>query len=338
MAAVVPVVDNIVSDHITLYQNEQTSFVAARSDRPLFPRYGVNVKRGDYLEIQGGFASAVNAEEFLRAPYGTYAEIDIAYSQQDGWNLADFGLAAKIDKKDANYKLSGQARVDVRMDTGMLLGVNTQIAREHIAFALFNSTVFSGYVTTLSGTDQFDDVNSNPVQRVRITHQAVRSQSGVQANALSIDILTVEALCEHPMLVEYYSRTRESFGRVGDIEGKAAFMAALWQVSVENVWISAAMYNSANPGQSESLGYIAPKHVLLFRYSATPQPRTPQSCLARYQYTGNPAVPNDEPREGDVRRWDDGSNPYIERMDQAWDEQFAVPRPKLGHLLLAPIS
>jgi len=340
---VLAITDNIVQSQLTYYSNDDVEFVCDGA-RPLFPKVPVETETGAFLEILGGFGADHDPEDIKRALYGSAKELEVKYAQRNGWRVSTTALGARIDKEDASYKAGGVTRVDLRTDTMQAVVNNIKIGREILAASLISATVFAGYTEALSATAtapasiRLDNKKGDPIAFARDQRQKFRAQGGGSANALSVDIETAEILTEHPKLVEAYSRTQDSIGRMVDGMGDAAdailrsFLGRLFMVPADKVWIWRAQYNSANVEQTESLGYIAPKHVLLMRHEPAPRPRTPQSCLARFQYVGEGA------KEGTVRRWDDGTNPDIERMDVSWQEQFGVPRPKLGRLVTTPIS
>lgn len=321
--------DGLLEQGMVSYQNDQAQFIADR----LFPRMPVDDKKGDWYELLGGFGAATPDMALYRSAGASYKEIDVDYSLVSGWNVNDFGLGVSVDKKAARYAAGGQSRLAVRMDAGMRLASTTQVIRERIAAGLINATVFSGYTTALSGRDQFSDDTSDVLARVQTTTEAVEDGSGISPNAVQMSIEVARRLARHPQLIEHYSRTIPSIGRGAGLNGATlvSFIADLWDVDPSMVFIGSAYENTANAGQTESLSRIWSDNVLLFRHQASPSPRTPQSALCRFQLVPNAMEPLAD--EGTVRRWDDGSNPLIERISQSWDEQFSAPRPKLGHLL-----
>jgi hypothetical protein len=125
----------------------------------------------------------------------------------------------------------------------------------------------SGYSTTLSGTSQWSDyVNSTPISDVRTGFRKIHSGLFFEPNLGVFPYQVMTQLEDHPDFIERIKYSERGVLTVDII----ASILGLDQVIVPGVG-----YNSANPGQTMSLGYLWGKDVLLAYVPPRPGLRIP---------------------------------------------------------------
>ena len=151
---------------------------------------------------------------------------------------------------------------DAEKDTMINLTVPLQIEKEYgLASILGNPAIITQHVT-LSGTSQFSDyTNSDPLTVTKTARLAVRNGCGVAPNKAIMDYDFAETLRNHPQLLDKLGYKQNRPGGLTDDE-----LARV--LSVKQVLIAEAMYNSAKEGQADVLSPIWGKHLI---YCTAPQ-------------------------------------------------------------------
>lgn len=123
------------------------------------------------------------------------------------------------------------------------------------------------HTTTLSGTTQFSDyVNSDPVTVIKTGKRAINADIFLDPNAAVIPYQVMSIMEDHPDFIErikYSERgilTSEIIGAV---------------IGIGNIIVPGLGYNSANPGQAISLGYLWGKDILLAYVPDSPGLKVP---------------------------------------------------------------
>jgi hypothetical protein len=114
----------------------------------------------------------------------------------------------------------------------------------------------SSNTITLSGTSQWSDFStpSHPILAVRTGVRAIHAQLFVEPNVAVIPYLVMSTLEDHP---DFIARIQYSERAIITPE----IIAGLF--GIERIIVPGVGYNSANPGQAASLGYLWGKDVLL---------------------------------------------------------------------------
>jgi len=307
-----PTHDAILTQYARLLGPSLGMFIA----EDVFPAVAVPSQRGNNLDVQGGFAAASPGNRVIRADGQERPDtINIKISEQTGWYVEQNGVGAILDGQTADYyrKLGLNAEEAV---VGVLARYN-RILRERTAEAIaFSTTVFTGHTSTLSGSDQWSDSASNPVSDAQDAKEHIRQNCGEEPTAAVMGAAVHKKLRQHPMVVEYASRTRQSVGLIND----AMVAEAL---DVERIYVGKAVANSAVPNLTASNADIWGKHCLFAVLRQSPSPMSPQSCLQRWRLEGS--------LDGSINRYPLPGN-YVEQIDQLWTDQFAAPTTACGYL------
>lgn len=132
------------------------------------------------------------------------------------------------------------------------------------AAVLFNSG--NWHNETLSGTDQFDDLeNSDPFSVFQDAKSSVLSKSLRKANLIIVGQKVYEKLVLHPDVIDRVKYTSSASITPG-------ILARL--LDVEEFVVGSAAENTAIEGQNSNLGYIWGKHIFVGYRSARPGLRT----------------------------------------------------------------
>jgi hypothetical protein len=138
----------------------------------------------------------------------------------------------------------------------------------------------------LSGTSQWSDyTNSDPFTNIRTAISTVQAAIGRRPNTLVFGQATWNKLVDHPDIVE-----RIKYSMAGAVT--AELVARLFDV--EQVLIGSAVYNSADEGATDSLGYIWGKHA--WACYITPKPALKQITLGYHMSY----------KTREAEKWDDG--------------------------------
>lgn len=112
----------------------------------------------------------------------------------------------------------------------------------------------TAHKVTLSGTDQWSDhTNSDPIGDTRTAQRQIHSVLFREFNLAVIPYQVMTQLEDHPDFIE-----RIKYSQPGVLT--ADIIASV--LGIERIIVPGAGYNSAAPGQAESLAYLWGKHVL----------------------------------------------------------------------------
>lgn len=287
----------------------------------IFPSVDVPTKTGKFYNVDGGFASASPGHDMVIADgQASPLHISTSISKVDGWEVDANGLGVQISKTSEAYAQGNG--LNLRQANTAVLARECMINRERAAAAVaFSGTVFSGKTAGLSGSDQFDNAASDPISTAQSARDTVIQNSGETPNVAIMGYEVYKALRQHPLILEYCSRTSS---RVGLLTNEDLARA----LDVETIWVGKAVANTNVEGVAASNAFIWGKSLLFARLRPSPSPMTPQSCLQRWRFQGS--------SDGAVRRWE--PTPYVEQIDMVWNDQFAAPTTDLGYLYTTVVS
>jgi hypothetical protein len=146
------------------------------------------------------------------------------------------------------------AGVDPYVDATENVTEKLLVSREIETAALLTSTSVITQNTTLSGTSQWSDPNSNPVAAIRGAKKTVRDSIMVDPNTLMISKNVFDKLVDHPAIVE-----RVKYSQLGILT--ADLLARFFDV--DRVIIGAAKKNTSVEGQADSMSDIWGNDALL---------------------------------------------------------------------------
>jgi len=309
--------DRMLTNYTRLLGPSLGSFIADS----IFPSVDVSTKTGKFYDIAGGFASAAPGHDLIIADgQDAPLQISTSISKVTGWDVDVNGLGVRMNKSSAEYAQGNG--LDLRKANAAVLARECLIQRERAAAALaFNTTVFSGYTAALSGSDQWDNAASDPISKAQDARDTIITNSGETPNVAIMGYEVYKSLRQHPLILEYTSRTANTAGVLTNEDLARA-------LDVDTIWVGKAVANTAVDGLTESNAFIFGKFVLFAHIKSSPAAMTPQSCLQRFRMAGS--------TDGAVRRWE--PTPYVEAVDMLWDDQMAAPTVKLGYLYSTVVS
>jgi hypothetical protein len=179
------------------------------------------------------------------------------------------------------------------------------------------SNYATGNTVTLSGTAQFNDyVNSNPIAIFRDAKRAFHAKMFMEPNVAVIPYQVMSQLEDHPDFIE-----RIKYSERGILTEE--IIAAV--LGIQTIIVPGAGINTANPGQTASIGYLWGKDILLAYVPARAGLRIPAFAYEFVHAIGGQTTNTErwreEPRVADVirnrRRYDlkmvalDGANKSI---------------------------
>ena len=309
--------DVMLSRYARLLGPDLGSFLAS----DIFPSVDVATKTGKFYDVAGGFASASPGHDLVMSDgQASPLQISTSISKVSGWNVDLNGLGVQISKSSAEYAQGNG--LNLRQANTAVLARECLIHRERSAAALaFSTATFSGKTAALSGSDQWDNAASDPIAKAQDARDTIIQNSGEAPNVAIMGYAVYKALRQHPLILEYCSRTSSRVGLLTNDDLARA-------LDVETIYVGKTVADSANEGQTATNGYIWGKFVLFAKLRPSPSSMTPQSCLQRWRLQGS--------SDGAVRRWD--PTPYVEQIDMTWNDQFAAPTTDLGYLYSTVVS
>lgn len=206
--------------------------------------------KGDTLRIE----SAVSFQGPANIPYMTMSvsstdtyEVRNHILRQYGDNVSwqQFGGQAAFEQI-ATYKIQD----------------NLMLSREYaVAANLTSGSFMSGYTTTASANYILS--TSIPLIDFAKARQAVYDNSGMEANVAVMDWNTFNVLRSNPSLIDVAMGFAFDKARQGVLLTEAQLAVAM---QVERVLVGKAKYNSAEPGQNQTLTPIWGKGNIIFAY------------------------------------------------------------------------
>jgi hypothetical protein len=129
------------------------------------------------------------------------------------------------------------------------------IDREVEAASVLTDTSIMTQNVTLSGSDQFNDsANSDPVSVVQTAKTAIHAATFQMPNRLLIGKQVIDALMNHPDFIE-----RVKYSQLGVLTSD--LLARIFDV--EEVIVASAGKNTSAYGQTDTMGYIWGKNMIL---------------------------------------------------------------------------
>lgn len=230
----------------------------------VFPTVPVDKKNDSYYIFPRGSFNRNQMKK--RAPSTESPGIGYEVST-DPYSASVWALHHDIDDQTRG---NADSPVDLDRNATELLTMQAMISRE-VAWAsnFFTTGIWTTDITGISsGTPsgsqalQWNDANSDPIEKIRAAITAVLESTGVHMNTMVITPRVMNALVDHPDIVDRvkYGQTNGGPAIVGVPELQALF-------KIPRILVMEAIVNSAAEGQSDSHAFIGGKHALLC-YSA----------------------------------------------------------------------
>lgn len=259
-------VDKLLSNVAQRYRNEE--YVAEQ----VLPFVKVTEKTGKYAKF-GKENYRAYTNQLFRAP-GTRAHT-VNYSVSQGsYNCEERSVEKQVPWEfyknfDAPYNPEEDA-VSVIMDN---IWTNQELALS----AYMGNTANITQNVTLSGTSQWSDTsNSDPISNIKTAITTVKNATGLRPNVLFFCEDAFDTLKVHPLIREQLKYTGV-LGQPGD-DALKAWLRSFFKI--EEVIVGTAVYNSADEGQTDTLGAIWTGNVW-----ALHRPKTPSVLKASFGYT-----------------------------------------------------
>lgn len=246
-------VDPVLTNMLVAYRNMATDFVAGRA----FPVVPVDQESGTYYLIERAQWLSDQLQE--RPPGGDFARSGFGVST-DTYQTIQWGLEKTIPDE---HRRTSQLPADLERVTIEWLGDQSLIRKERAFAASFMVTGAWTTEDNNSATDWDDYASGDPVTNVRTAKRTVRQLIARAPNLLIVGEVVHDALANHPDIIDRLKYTTAA--TAGSVE---AGLAAV--LGVDNYVVGAAIYNSADEGQSATLSPIIDDDALLLY--ATPSP------------------------------------------------------------------
>lgn len=191
----------------------------------------------------------------VRAQGANSEEVRLNFTTGDPYFAEDH--AKKVFVTDEDVKNAQATGLDPFADATEHVTDIQLVDREIEAASILTSTgnYSGGNTTALSGTDRWDDpANSTPIEDVHSWIQTIHSKLFVRANRILIPRQVFTVLQDHPDFLE-----RAKYTQLGVVT--TDLLARIWDV--DKVVIAGAGKNTATAGQTDSMGYIWGKNVVL---------------------------------------------------------------------------
>jgi len=214
----------------------------------LLPTLPVKHQSGKHFVYDKGM---FRSEDAKRGPGARSKEVTHNISTGLTYFCEDHALKEFVADEDVDNAPAG---VDPYVDATENVTEKHLVSKEIEAAASLTSTSVITQNTTLSGTSQWSDPNSDPVAAVRTAKQTVRDSIMVDPNTLMLSKKVFDKLVDHPAIVE---RVKYSQLGVLNVDLLARFF------DVERVIIGAAQKNGSVEGQADSMSDIWGKDALL---------------------------------------------------------------------------
>jgi hypothetical protein len=268
----------------------------------LFPQVPV-AKQADKYYVFGREAWSVDPSGDLRAPGTVANEIPGLSVSTQTYFCQEHSLQIPVtdeERQNVDNPLSPD-RDGTELVTSKLL-LQREISMHTKVTTTGNFS--SGYTQTNSGTSQWSDyTNSDPIGDFKTGRLKIHAGLFVDPTVTIIPYQVMSVLEDHPDFIErikYSERgilTQEIIGAV---------------IQQQNIVVPGLGYNSANPGQTASLGYLWGKDVLMAYVPARPGLKIPAFAYEFVQPTVSAPMATqttqpveswrEEPRKSDIIR------------------------------------
>jgi hypothetical protein len=237
----------------------------------LFPTVNVR-KQSDKYYLFGREGWGLDPGTDLRAPGTEATEIPGLAVSTDTYWAQEHSLQIAITDEERENVDSPLApdRDGTELVTGKVL-----LAREIAIKTMVTTTsnYAAGYSTTLSGTTQWSDyVNSNPISDFKVARDTIHAGLFIVPNLAIIPYQVMSKLEDHPDFIE-----RIKYVQRGVLNQE--IIASL--LGVPRIIVPGMGYNSANPGQTASIGYMWGKDVVI---AYVPPRAAPRQLAFGYEF------------------------------------------------------
>lgn len=185
-----------------------------------------------------------------RAPGAEANEVNFSLST-DSYYAEDHALTSVIPDEERE---NADPPIQPNIDRTEFLRAKIDLNKEIELAGLVTDTSLITQSTTLSGTDQWSDADSDPIAAVEEHKATIMSSVQVMPNTLVLPYQVYAKVRIHPKVIE-----RVVYGSVGAVNEQ--LLAQIFDV--ERVMVPRASKNTSEPGQSPSMAYVWGKDALL---------------------------------------------------------------------------
>lgn len=242
------------------------------------PRVQV-VKRSDKYFKFGKENLRSETESVKRAPGTEFARSGYTLST-DNYSVIQRGMEHAIPDEIRN-NADNPLNPD-RNGTSFATDAIDLVLENEVATLINTSANWTTNVT-LSGTTQWSDfTNSDPVGDIETAIETVILQVAKRANTMVLGYQVFEKLKQHPDLLD-----RVKYTGTGERPAMVTTQMIAELFGFDQVLVGAAIQNTANEGQTDSLGFVWGKHAWIGYVESSPALETPSAC---YLFTLGRAV------------------------------------------------
>ena len=305
-------VDRILSRYSLLLKNQAAMFVGAK----VLPTATVNHPRGKYYSVTPGFGYASPGYGLLRNSGAAFSRMTTDVTQVDSFDLKEYGIEAPVD--DIDREFAGSDALDLRQAATQIAWNSAMIERERdFASLLFSTGTFTDYNAALSGSDQWNHGDANPINQADDAAESIRQNTGQPRSEISLLVGAGawQALRKCQGLTDFYKYTQAGATHLTeDVVAKA--------LGIKNIIVGNAVGNTATEPGSSMADIWDPDMALFYVSVPNPKPLAPHGLGATFTMAGRQA--------GRVERYRE--EPREEIVLVSWLEDRVVTTPSSGFL------
>lgn len=259
-------VNPLVSGMAIRFDQDESKFVHNK----VFPEVMVDTETGNYATFDRGDLLRDEAQ-----PRGATDEVALGgygVDLSNTYNLQEFGFGKLVSDK-IRRQTADPLKPDE--DAARFLIGKKRIKMEVDFFTNFFATGIWGTDVT-GGTDfpKFTDVSADPIDNIQEYMETVEGDTGQLPNFLLLSRPAWRGLKNNPDVRDRYKHTSDSI--TTDMVAAA--------LEIDNVYVAAAVRNTAQSGATAAVSYIAGNNALLGYAADAPSVETPSGG---YTFVGN---------------------------------------------------
>ena len=227
----------------------------------IFPELLVSKRTGIYYVYDTSSQRVVND---YRAPRTRAQEVEYGVTKASYGPLIEHALEQAVEWEiESDYI----APLNPDIDATNNLTRRLTLSKEVDAFNQASNTAVVTQNDTLSGSEQWNDAGSNPINDIKVACDQVKLATGAQVGDLTVVLgyPAYTALRNHASIID-----RIKYSMVGVLT--TDLLAQVF--GVKRVIIGEATYNTANQLQADSMSYIWGKNAWVMLITDNPAPRT----------------------------------------------------------------
>lgn len=282
----------------------------------VLPFMNVQLQSANFSKIT--IESLLRDTETLRAPGGGYNR-DKYQFEQDSYTTTEYGAEEPVDDREkAIYAYSFDIE---RISALRAMGRVLRDYEKRVAAATFDTSVWTGDLTTAVGTKWNTPGSATPIDDVLDAHESVRNSCGMLPNAVIMSWVAFKELQKNDQIIDQIKYS----GRDDPKQVTLDALASLFQV--EEVIVAGGVKSTAKEGQPAAIDDIWNKaYVMVAKLCRSQDLREP--CIGRtFHFVGDGSSEG-----GTVEQYRD-ERLRSDVMRTRMDYQPKIIYPQAGHLL-----